>query len=897
MEDFAKRLTPEEALKLASAAEHKTRGKLKIFIGYAPGVGKSYSMLNEGNRRFQRGEEIVLGYVEIHGRQDTEKQIGNLEVIPRKKIHYSGKILEEMDAEAIIKRHPTTVLVDEIAHTNVPGSKNKKRYEDVKEILAAGINVITTLNVQHLESLNDIIKQITGVTVRETIPDGFVEKADEVVAVDITVDALLNRLKRGDVYKKEKIPDALRNFFREGNLNALREITLRQTAQEVDEELEEYMKSHGIRESWQTTERIMVCISPSANAKRLIRRGALIARRYRCEWFVVAVESNVVYAEKWSPKDKEDLENNFTLAKQLGAATVILSGRSISDELAKFAKEKNISQIVIGHSEKSPFQSIFTGSTTSRLLSETKNIAIHVIPTGGELANDDHWMKMLFGSDLTVSDFWKTLLMILAVSGLNYFLVPFLGYQAVGFIFLLAVLVLSMFVSFIYIVLFAILSSLIWNFFFIQPIGTFVIHNPADLIMSIFYVITAIVTGYLTSKIRRDEKLLALREARTDTMHRITSIIASAKDRHTCSLEIEREISVILPGKCKVIVKSEKVGFENILRQTITSDEKELSVAMWSYEKGGVAGWSTETLSFAGAMYLPLKGPSENIGVLLYRPEHYRKLSPDENIFLIASANQLAIYLEREILRERSIEAEELKKSETLYRTILDSVSHEVKTPVTSILGIASALEDENIINDKNKKVDLLQELSDSADRLNRIVSNLLDMSRLASDVLALRKDWQDIGEVINLCVQHLGSKLSKHNVQIEIEEGLPLTMLDFALFESALSNIIINAATYTPEGTKLNISASREMEQLIIRVADAGPGVNEEELPLIFDKFYRTKDAPAGGTGLGLAIAKAVIEAHGGKIEAFNRNEGGLEIKITLPIGQQPDMTEIKND
>ena len=310
MEDFSRRLTPEEALKIAT--EHPQKGKLKIFIGYAPGVGKSFTMLNEGNRRHQRGEDLVLGYVELHGRQETEKQIGNLEVIPHKKIEYGSKTMAEMDTDAIIKRHPTTVLIDELAHTNVPGSKYIKRYEDVDEILRAGINVITTLNVQHLESLNDVIKQITGVTVRETIPDGIVENADEIVAVDITVEALLNRLKRGDIYKKDKISDALSNFFREGNLNALREISLRQTAQEVDEELELYMKAHGIRESWQTTERILVCISPSQNAKKLIRRGALIARRYRCEWYVVAVESTGVISQKWSQKDKEDLENNST---------------------------------------------------------------------------------------------------------------------------------------------------------------------------------------------------------------------------------------------------------------------------------------------------------------------------------------------------------------------------------------------------------------------------------------------------------------------------------------------------------------------------------------------------------------------------------------------------------
>ncbi|MCX5751110.1 MAG: sensor histidine kinase KdpD [Candidatus Saganbacteria bacterium] len=896
MEDFSRRLTPEEALKIAAGSEAKAtdKGKLKIFIGYAPGVGKTYSMLNEGNRRLQRGEDIVLGYVESHGRADTEKQIASLETIPRKKVEYNGKVMEEMNTEAIIKRHPRVVLVDELAHTNVPGSKNKKRYEDVKEILNAGIRVITTLNVQHLESLNDIIKQITGVTVRETIPDSVVAKADEVVAVDITVDALLNRLKRGDVYKREKITDALTNFFREGNLNALREIALRQTAQEVDEDLEEYMRSHGIKESWQTVERIMVCISPSANAKRLIRRGALIARRYRCEWFVVAVENAGVFAPKWSQKDKGDLERNFILAKQLGAGTLILFGRNISTELAKFAKEKHITQIVIGHSEKSPFQSFFTGSTTGRLLSETKNIAIHVIPSNREISNTDNWFKMTFTSDLAISDLWKTVLMMVAVTSLNYLLRAYFGYQAVGYVFLLAVLVLSLFVSFVYIILFAIVSASIWNFFFIPPFGTFVIAKTEDMIMNLVYIFTAIITGYLTSKIRRDERLLAEREARTDTMYRITSIIASAKDRHACIEEIEREIGVILPGKCLAIVKDDKKSFEAVLRKFIVNDEKELSVAMLSFNKGEMAGWSTDTLAFAKALYVPLKGPSENIGILSYQPEHARGLSGDESNFLVATANQLAIYLERELLKERAVEAKELKISENLYQTILDSVSHEIRTPVTSMIGIASTLE---TLKDENKRTELAHDLAESAERLNRIVTNLFDMSRLTSGVLSAKKDWQDVGELIHVSIKHLGKKMTNHRIRVEISEGLPLIMVDFSLFEQALSNLLLNAANYTPEETEIMVKADKEYEKIVIKVSDNGPGIKTEELPFVFDKFYRTKDAPPGGTGLGLAIVKGVVLAHDGEIEAYNKKEGGLEVKISLPIEKQPELGELLNE
>lgn len=377
MSDEFKRISPEEALKQCN---QENKGKLKIFIGYAPGVGKTYSMLNEGNRRLKRGEDIVVGYVESHQREETDRQIGELEVIPRKKIEYNGVVMEEMDTDAIITRKPQTVLIDELAHTNVPGSKYKKRYEDVEEILCNGINVITTLNIQHMESLNDVVKQITGITVRETIPDYIVEKADEVVVVDITPEALQNRLKRGNIYNLEKVPQALKNFFRKGNLNALRELALRQTAEEVDEELEKYMKEHGIKENWRIVERVMVCISSSPSAKKLIRRGARIARRYKCEWIVVSVNCTHVFAPKTTPKQLESLESYFKLAKQLGAEVVTLTGKSISGELAKFAHERHITQIIIGHASRTKLQTLLRGSTVSKLLKQTKNIEVHVIP-------------------------------------------------------------------------------------------------------------------------------------------------------------------------------------------------------------------------------------------------------------------------------------------------------------------------------------------------------------------------------------------------------------------------------------------------------------------------------------------------------------------------------------
>ncbi len=370
------RLNPDEAIQIYDK-EHK--GRLKIFIGYAPGVGKTFTMLTEGNRRKKYGQDVIIGYVESHKRTETDAQIGELEIIPNRKIVYNKIEMEEMDAEAIITRKPDTVLIDELAHTNVPGSRNKKRYQDVEEILQDGINVITTLNIQHLESINDVVLQITGIKVKETIPDYIVQRADEVVVVDLTPDALQNRLKRGKVYDLEKVPQALKNFFRKGNLNALREIALRETAEEVDEDLAEYMKREGIKDNWHTVERIMVAVSPNPFSKKLIRRAARLANRYKCEWYAVTVNCTNRFAKKPSLKDRQMRNSHFELAKQLGAETVTLEGKSVSDELANWSNENHITQIFMGYPKRTVFEVLLRGSTVNRLIRKLNNIDIHLI--------------------------------------------------------------------------------------------------------------------------------------------------------------------------------------------------------------------------------------------------------------------------------------------------------------------------------------------------------------------------------------------------------------------------------------------------------------------------------------------------------------------------------------
>lgn len=374
--DF-ERMTPDEALK---KYYKENRGLLKVFLGYAPGVGKTFTMLNEANRRLKRGYDIVIGYLEDHGRKETLEQVGALSTIPRKKIQYKERVLEEMDVDAILKRNPEWVIVDELAHTNVPGSKNEKRYQDVEELLNNGINVLTTVNIQHLESLNDIVKHITSIAVRETIPDSIVKNADEVVIVDITPDALIHRLERGNIYKPENIRRSLKNFFRKGNLTALREIALRQTADEVDEDLEDYMKKKGITDNWQVVERVLVCISSNPHGSKLIRHGARIANKYKCEFYVLNVECTHPFSPNLTEKDRNLLLKYNQLAEKLGAEVLSLSGHSVSHEILKFAHDRHITQLVLGHSNRTKWQTLLRGSTINRILKDSKNIEIRVIP-------------------------------------------------------------------------------------------------------------------------------------------------------------------------------------------------------------------------------------------------------------------------------------------------------------------------------------------------------------------------------------------------------------------------------------------------------------------------------------------------------------------------------------
>ena len=896
MEDYSKRLTPEEALNIAAPPERK-RGKLKIFIGYAPGVGKTYSMLNEGNRRLLRGEDIVIGYFEPHDRPDTKSQIGKLEIIPKKKIEYLGKVLDEMDTEAIIKRHPKTVLVDELAHTNVPGSKNKKRYEDVREIIDTGINVITTLNVQHMESLVDTVKQITGVTVRETIPDKIVEQADEIVAVDITIEALINRLKRGDVYKLNKIDEALSNFFRKGNLTALREISLRQTAQEVDEELEQYMQVHNINENWQTTERIMVCIGPGPNSNKLIRRGAAMAKRYKCDWFVAAVELENVFYGKWSRKEKDQIENYFVLAKQFGAKTATLMGRSIFGEILKFARQKHITQIVIGHSDRSFLESFIRGSLTNRLLHETKNIAVHVIPLKAEAEEKSQpsYSSVKFNVDLRSSfvEYFMIFWAVVLVTAVSWFIAPYIGYRAIGFVYLLAILFISLFVSFVPIVIASLVCAMTWNFFFLPPFGTLTISKPEDLLMHLTFFFVAITSGFLTYRVRSNEKMLLVRSSWNDAIYKIVYTIAGAADKKSCIEEIQKQMNTMLPGDFHIIAKDAIEEFDKTIEERIDvfHDKKELSVAKWAFDRGSPAGWSTETLMSAKAIYIPLEGPSERVGILAYIPYKEEKLEREQANLITAISKQIAIYLEKELFRERSIQVQELEKSEKMLQTVLESISHEMRTPLTSIGGIASALNDEKIYQDKILKNDLINELLESVDRLNTVVGNILDMSRINSGAFTLKREWNDIREVVDVSVKQLGEKLKGHKLTIGIKEGLPLLMLDFNLFEQAVSNVLINAVNYTPEGSEINISSYLKDDGLILEISDNGPGVSEDQLGRIFEKFYRVKGSPGGGVGLGLTLTKSIIEAHGGFIFAANKKGGGLEFRITLPVEKQPDM------
>ncbi|MBX3033526.1 MAG: sensor histidine kinase KdpD [Bdellovibrionaceae bacterium] len=878
---------PDLLLQAVKAEEAPAgRGRLRIFLGMSAGVGKTFAMLRAARQRQGEGIDVVVGIVETHGRSETAALLEGLPVLPRRRIPHRGAALEEMDLDAILRRRPELVLVDELAHSNAPGSRHPKRYQDVLELLEAGIDVATTLNVQHLESRKDSVEAITGVAIRETVPDSILEKASLVELVDIAPSELLKRLREGKVYLGDKAESAARNFFKEDHLTALREMALRLTAERVDQDLQRFAGHRGAGRPWRTNERLMVAVSHSPYSEKLIRATRRLAFRLEAPWIAVHVDDGV----RLSEADQAQLSQNIQLARRLKAEVITTADADLSGALRRVARQKDVTQIIVGRPTPRWLRDRLQGSLLDQLVAENDEVDVHVLqPEERASAGRPFWKR--WRGESGPAAYWNALCVLFGISFIGGLLEPVLGYQAVGFVFLLAGLFAGSLLSWGPALFIAAGSALVWNFFFIPPRLTFAISAPEDVLMCLTYFLVALITGSLTRRARRHEILTRVREERTNALFEISQDIAGSRDKNEFLAKVSERVGRLLDGECGVLLRDRagQLAWERSAPYSPVLNEKESAVAVWAFSKGQAAGWSTETLPESRTLSLPLVGTSETLGVFVYRPRRPRKLDLEQENLLHSIVRQLAVSLERHFYESRLREAQRLEESEKLHQTLLNSISHEMRTPLTTVIGSATALADDGTRRDPEAVRSLAVELLKAGDRLNRVIENLLDMSRLNSGVLALQREPHDLRDLVGVTLQRLGANLAQHPLRVEGGEDLPLVPLDFRFMEHALSNLILNATQYTPPGTRIRVSLHRSAPAWVeLRVEDEGPGVPAESLPRIFDKFYRVPGTPAGGTGLGLSIVRSIVEAHQGDVRVENVSPHGVRFIVRLPLDER---------
>ncbi|NLO91845.1 MAG: sensor histidine kinase KdpD [Elusimicrobia bacterium] len=880
---------PDELLKsLQKARAREKGGKLKIFLGMSAGVGKTYAMLEAAHALIKDGADVVAGIVETHRRAETRQLLENINTLPRIKFSYRGREFEELDIDALLSRKPEYALVDELAHTNVPGARHEKRWQDIVELLDHGINVYTTLNIQHVESRKEDVELATGVSIRETVPDSVIERAEQIELVDIPPETLLERLAEGKVYLGNAAAHAADNFFRLDKLTALRAIALRFAGDVVGNDLREMS---GVGGGKAGHEKLLVAVSHSPHSRRLIRAARKIAFASEADWAALHVDTGAVL----STEDKNRLAENIELARSLGAAIITTTDADLVAAIVRVAGQHGVTKIIMGRPRRT-LLSAFGASLLDRLLSET-DIDIHIL-------NDRQFLSGAGRRNLSLllpqgkSPYRLAVLLVAAVTAAGALAAPAASYQSIGFLYLLAVLAAGAFLTTGPVLLAAVLSALAWNFFFIPPKYTLTIARTEDALMCLTFLLVAVITGALSRNIARNQHLLRSKEKSSDAMLEIMAQFAFQSRRKECLEAVLNRMRTLFDGSFEVVFRRASNEYECTCAAPVRwlSGASEWAVAKWTLDNGREAGWGTDTLSSSQALYIPLSAHGKVNGALSYMPNsHAAPLGEEAKSLLLALCGQLGFYLEQEIYREQAQAAQELKRSETLYQAILNSVSHELKTPIAAILGLASALEDDKIACDPKARKPLVEELSESAERLDREVGNILDMSRLSSGLLSLKKEWFDVRELAEACSAKLARNLQGRELALDIPDGLPFLHADYALMELALGNILSNALRYTQPAARIALSVTHEADRLLIRVADSGNGIPQEYIGKVFDRFFRVPGTPPGGTGLGLAIAKTVVELHDGAISASNRPDGGAEFLITLPVGTQPDLENAK--
>ncbi|AWM09321.1 sensor histidine kinase [Bradyrhizobium symbiodeficiens] len=882
-----------EALLEAARREEGASGKLKIFVGAAPGVGKTYEMLQSAHARRKSGVDVVVGFVETHGRAETEALVRDLEVIPRKRLDYRGQIVEEMDLDAVIARRPQIALVDELAHTNAAGSRHPKRYLDVEELLSNGIDVYTAVNIQHIESLNDVVAQITHVRVRETVPDSVFDRADAIELIDLTPDDLIQRLKEGKVYVSRQAERALEHYFSPGNLTALRELALRRTAERVDEQLLTHMQANAIVGPWAAGERILVCVSEDPRAAGLVRYTKRLADRLHAPFTAISIETR--RSLQLSDEQRDRLADTLRLAESLGgeALTIPAVGRRIADDVVSFAQGNNVTQIVIGKSTRSRWFEMTRGSVVNDLVRRAGNISVHVIP-GDELTSEPAPKTAVQTAARSEPFDAIPYLKALGITALGLAaavaIKPYFGIENVDLMFLTAVVAVAVRYGLLPSLLASIAASLAYNFFFLPPVYTFTITDPTNVAAFFFFMLIAFVVSNVAARvrtqadaaigrIRMSEQLYAFSRKLAGTATLDDVLWASA---YQIALMLKVRVVLLLPEEGLLTVKSGYPPEDEL-------DQADLAAANWAWSNDRPAGRGSDTLPGAKRLFLPMRTGRGPIGVIgIDNDRTGPLLTPDQRRLLDALVDQGALAIERVLLVEDMDRVKRTVESERLRSALLTSISHDLKTPLASVLGAASTMRDlAGALSDTEKR-DLLATVIDESERLNRFIANLLDMTKLESGAIVPNTALHDLGEIVGSALRRASKILIAHKVELQLAADLPMLQLDAVLFEQVLFNLLDNAAKYSPPDTTVSIKSRRERDQIVLDVADEGDGIPPDELESVFDKFYRAQkgDHVRPGTGLGLAISRGFVEAMRGTISAANRRDcSGAVLTIRLPV------------
>ncbi len=888
---------PDALLAHVEQQEAKARrGKLKVFFGATAGVGKTYAMLMAARQACSQGVDVAVGVVETHGRCETAQLLEGMECLPLKQVEYKGKTLAEFDLDGALKRRPALILVDELAHTNAPGSRHPKRWQDVDELRGTGIDVFTTVNVQRLESLNDVVGGITGIRVWETVPDRVFDDADEVVLEDLSPDELLQRLKEGKVYLPQQAERAIQNFFRKGNLIALRELALRRTADRVDVDMRAYRRESAASKVWHTREALLACVGPSAGAEKLVRSAARLAAQLDVAWHAVYAETPAL--QRLPAKDRQHILETLKLAQDLGAVTATLPAEDDVEGIIRYARKNNLTKLVAGRTSRSRSRRRWRPDFAQRATQIAPDIDVMIVGRTPD-EGSSRAVSLSAVEPKPAQSRWPNYGWALLVSGAATLVATplrhYFDLANIAMLFLLAVVVVAMRFGRGPAIAAAIVNVAAFDFFFVPPRLSFAVSDVQYLFTFGVMLIVGLITAHLTSGLRYQARVATRREEHARSLYEMSRELSAALTEEQIVEISDRHIEASFRAKACLLLPDSSDQLAPPISPIGATPHFDLAVARWVFERGEPAGVGTNTLPGGGLLYLPLKGPMRTRGVLVIEPSNAQLLMiPEQRRQLDTFASLMGIALERVHFVTVAREALVKMESERLRNSLLSALSHDLRTPLTALIGLAESLPLKGELTAEQARI--AATMREQARRTSELVDNLLDMARLEAGEVKLRKDWQSLEELVGAALKARDSMLQGRDVRIELPAELPLVECDAVLIERVLVNLLENAVKYTPGDTPITVCAAVRNETIEVSISDRGPGLPPGREHTLFEKFARGRtESPIPGVGLGLAICKAIVEAHDGSIIAENLPQGGARFAFTLPLSQAPLAVELE--